>query len=177
MRLCRPIPELSQKDVDRFMSKCKQNRDKNYDGGFCIEWQGQKGKFGYGLFKIGKQKYFAHRVVCSIFLIDLPIDKEVNHLCNNRSCQNPGHFDITNHIENLRYARDNFKGVGTQILTRQQAIEIKTRISLGENYKVLAIEFGVASKTVYNIMRGDKWKDVLPELNSIHSSKGASLGE
>ena len=79
----------------RIESKCLRGGVR----GSCKLWTGYVNKGGYGRMKItmldGSVKfYYVHRVAYMLKIrdLDLPVDLEVSHLCNNKTCVTPEHL-------------------------------------------------------------------------------------
>jgi hypothetical protein len=88
---------------DRFMEKFKVNQKTG-----CWIWTGTHSGAGYAtlfLYKIkGTNKsirVYAHRLSYTIFVGDIPPDKEIDHLCRVRNCVNPTHLQLVSHRENM----------------------------------------------------------------------------
>lgn len=82
----------------------------------CWDWTGYRDRRkGYGKLGIWSSKLqrrlslWAHRVAYEWFKEEpIPPGMEVDHLCRNPSCINPGHFELVTKLENLdrKYAAD-----------------------------------------------------------------------
>ena len=70
--------------------------DKAEDG--CWNWLGYKSKTGYG--RCGR--VWAHRRAYELLIGAIPAGLEIDHLCRNRGCVNPGHMEVVTHQENQR---------------------------------------------------------------------------
>lgn len=66
----------------------------------CWFWTAGKTD-GYGQWWYEGKNHKAHRVSYEDSQGPIPKDKEIDHLCANRSCVNPEHLDIVDHKTNL----------------------------------------------------------------------------
>jgi hypothetical protein len=88
--------------LDRFWSKVDFG-----EWNECWNWTGGKIN-GYGIFRLqgedGGYNEYAHRLSwCFHFGAFPPDDLQIDHLCRNRSCQNPRHMEIvTSRVNILR---------------------------------------------------------------------------
>jgi hypothetical protein len=67
----------------------------------CILWTGAREKSGYGNIDYQKKRYKAHRFAYEIFIGPIPKNKELDHICRNKSCVNPEHLRAVTHQENM----------------------------------------------------------------------------
>lgn len=75
----------------------------------CWLWTAFKNEDGYGkIFVAGKIK-FAHRVSYELLVGPVPLGKELDHLCRNRSCVNPLHLEAVEHAVNVARGNADFK--------------------------------------------------------------------
>lgn len=68
----------------------------------CWVWVAGKSPLGYGRFGVGSNTYLAHRIVYEALVGPVPDGLELDHLCRNPSCVNPGHLEPVTHAENMR---------------------------------------------------------------------------
>jgi len=126
----------------------------------CWIWIGSCMRNGYGQTKssvagrTGKTR-LAHRISYKAFFSD-PGSLCVLHKCDVRECVNPSHLYLGTYSDNTRDCRFRHRlgGGRPAILNSQQESEIKLRYDSGDHrVKKIAIEYGVAWRTVYDILK------------------------
>lgn len=70
------------------------------DANGCWPWRGRKNPKGYGQLAIHGAIEPAHRAVYELLVGPIPPERELDHLCRNRSCVNPAHLEPVSHREN-----------------------------------------------------------------------------
>lgn len=98
---CQQAGHLWRRDVSERLSARASVRP---DG--CHLYSGQLTRTGYGVFKIGRKNFAAHRVAYEQWVGPIPPGLDIDHLCNVRNCINPAHLEPVTHAENLRRARE-----------------------------------------------------------------------
>lgn len=90
--------------MKRFHQKYRQE-DRGYDSP-CWIWQAGKDRDGYGRFVMNGKTMAAHRASWELHVGELPPypEKEIDHLCKQRDCVNPGHLRAVTHDENCEGA-------------------------------------------------------------------------
>jgi hypothetical protein len=68
----------------------------------CWEWFAAKDSDGYGIFRVNKKDYKAHRISYCVFnnISNTPFD--ILHECNNPSCVNPHHLKLGDTYNNMQ---------------------------------------------------------------------------
>lgn len=68
----------------------------------CWEWQGWRNHANYGYVRVEGRDQCAHRVAYAALVGPIPHGLELDHLCVNPPCINPGHLEPVTHAENQR---------------------------------------------------------------------------
>jgi len=105
--------------ADRFWSKVVTT-----DG--CWQWTGGRSD-GYGRFWTGTQSYRAHRWAYEQLVGPIPADRQIDHLCRNRTCVNPAHLDIVDSREN------SWRGVGPPAINGRKTHCLRGHPLSGDN--------------------------------------------
>jgi hypothetical protein len=146
----------------------------------CWVWLGTRTTchMRYGQMSINDKARRVHRVMYELSVGPIPAGKFVLHECDNPLCCNPAHLFPGTHQDNMadmtrkdrqatgrksgrhtkpeRTARGSRNGRAK--LTEQIASEIRRRYAVGGvRLKDLAIEFGVGTSTVWDIVSRRRW--------------------
>ena len=70
----------------------------------CWNWQGTitPAGTGYGNLQVAGRAQRAHRIAYEIFVGPIPEGLQLDHLCRNKRCVNPGHLEPVTAAENKR---------------------------------------------------------------------------
>jgi hypothetical protein len=60
----------------------------------CWLWQGGTTTAGYGLIQFNGVKWLTHRLAYHLLVGPIPPRMQVHHVCRNRRCVNPAHFQL-----------------------------------------------------------------------------------
>lgn len=93
----------------RLLANSAVDETRSYRDMPCWYWLATKDRKGYGRINMHCKRsrttvgHWAHRVAWEIFNEEkIPPGIEVDHLCRNPSCINPGHFELVTKLENTR---------------------------------------------------------------------------
>ena len=81
--------------LDRFWSKVERTKS-------CWNWKAATYRDGYGIFGLDGGVVRAHRLAYELLVGEIPIDKELHHICKNKLCVNPYHLEAITHREHQR---------------------------------------------------------------------------
>lgn len=100
-----PVPPT---DLERFSANV--NRDGPIpecrpDLGPCWQWTGALNSWGYSAFWHDGATAGAHRAAYKMFVGPIPESYEIDHLCFNIICVNPGHLEAVTRSVNMRRRR------------------------------------------------------------------------
>lgn len=123
----------------------------------CWEWNGIRGAFGYGRFKLGGKPQYAHRLVWALYRGPIPSSMMVRHVvCDNPPCCNPDHLALGTGADNLRDKLNRLRG--GHKLTWQQVFDIRQRRNeTGDSYARIAADYGVDPTIILLIVRGERY--------------------
>jgi len=78
--------------ADRFWAKVDK-QGPPWNGKSCWIWTASRSRKGYGSFWDGANRQ-AHRVAYELARGPIPAGLQIDHLCRNRACMNPGHMEL-----------------------------------------------------------------------------------
>lgn len=122
----------------------------------CHEWQGSRGRGGYGIVRINGRSVFAHRAsLAQAIGRPLTAEEYAMHECDNPPCirTGPGHVVLGNALMNSRDMFDKGRSP-VQKIAEGQAEEIVRLWGAGAPVQELALRYDVSARTVYRVLRG-----------------------
>lgn len=137
------------------------------DAAGCWLWTGTRTKAGYGQLGVSRRRPYAHRLSYQTFVGPIPDGLDVCHHCDRPPCINPDHLftgtATDNALDMVRKGRARYRtSPGSRHpmakLTDKQVLEIRRRVTAGENQHDLAAEFGVVNTTISMIHRRRIWR-------------------
>lgn len=96
----RPFPDLSEDEWEAVKWKILDAVVIESNGCWTRN-QGGHNAQGYARVKIGGSWWLAHRMLYRIMVGDVAVEADLDHLCRNRGCVNPGHLEPVTRRENL----------------------------------------------------------------------------
>ena len=151
--------EYTERWAERFWDKV---RGHGPDG--CWEWIGAQTEDGYGRFRIGRGKYYAHRLAYLLWHGNLPEDLLVMHACDNPPCCNPRHLRLGTADENIqdRVSKGRSRGPrgqrhGSVKLSENDVRGIRGFLRSGWPHTSIARLFDVSLSTIADIANGKTW--------------------
>lgn len=134
----------------------------------CWLWNGAITSMGYGNFRANGRNFTASRLAYMIAYDLVLLESEFAcHRCDNPPCCNPYHIFIGSQKDNLQDAKAKNRMKGTHpsqrgelnpraIMTPDQVRSIKES---KERTYILARMYKVGWTTIYNIRKGNSWRD------------------
>lgn len=131
----------------------------------CWPWTANRHRKGYGLFKLERRNWKAHRVSWEMYEGQIPPGICVLHHCDNPPCVNPAHLFLGTHKLNAedRDAKGRNRPCpgeknGQAVLTADQVREIRTVYAARSKTQVaLGRQFGLRQGSISNIVHRRSW--------------------
>jgi hypothetical protein len=153
----RPIPELTEKQKDRFFKRIGPP-----DENGCRPWLGALDKDGYGVLGINYKNFRAIRVAYFLATGEDPGDALILHSCDNPTCCEGKHLSAGTQKQNQEFRLNNpdFSGENhpRARLTQAEADEIRAMDTEGIRLGIIAEKFGVTTAAISMIVRGEHFK-------------------
>lgn len=118
----------------------------------CWEWQGTKATNGYGHVRVAGRLTTAHRHYFEQAFGQVPEGMDLDHLCRNRGCVNPGHLEVVPRAVNAQ------RGAQAR-LTREDVIAIR-RMHGAMTTAQLADWFGVSAGAINGVIHRRTWTNI-----------------
>ena len=146
---------------DRFWSRVdREGAVVRPELGPCWLWKGTVDRDGYGQFWAGRT-VAAHRFSLSVAGHPPTPGACVCHRCDNPLCVNPAHLFEGSQADNMRDRDAKGRVARGQRhykakLSDEQVAEVRRRHAGGETQRALSVEFGVSSRHVNGLCRGEQ---------------------
>lgn len=132
----------------------------------CWEWQGCRGRGGYGEVRIGGVKFKTHRKALAEKLgRDLAVGEHARHMCHNRACCNPAHLEVgsaqDNSDDKVRAGRQAHSGGRKSSVGDEQVAEVRRRWATGERQVDIAKAMGLTKDEVFRATVGAPRPEVI----------------
>lgn len=147
--------------TQRFLYELMQGEAPNH----CIEWPFARSAEGYGRIRYGGRCTHAHRVVCTVVHGEPASENlQAAHSCGNSSCVNPKHLNWKTPQENAndKSSHGTVLAGASQSCSKLDEAQVRDMRSLEgrASQRELARRYGVSRKTVWAILRRQKWDHV-----------------
>lgn len=135
----------------------------------CWLWLGAPDKDGYGELTISpglgvKYKLKSHHIAYILYKGKKPVNKQILHNCDNRSCASPYHIYAGTHQQNMRdkAARSTYRGENHVLarFTNKQVKDIKNLLAKKVRVIDIARLYKVPDVTIHNIKHGRSWRHI-----------------
>lgn len=121
----------------------------------CWPWTKERDKRGgYGVYRVARQKFKAHRVAYELHTKRAPGSAHVLHSCDNPPCCNPLHLRVGTAADN---AADRVTRGRTRSLTKitdAQVVDIRQRYAEGVSSAQLGRDFGISQQQAHRLATG-----------------------
>ena len=163
----RPIPPLTEKDIERFWSRVDKTPGHGPNGS-CWLWAGATHPFGYGHFGLAGSVYLAHRVAWAIAHYPPSVDAVLRHHCDMPGCVRPSHLSPGTTQENVQDMmhrgrhrtpdQDGERGPRAK-LTAKQVVAIRRAYAQGgTTFATLGQAYRLTTGGIATIVHGGSWR-------------------
>jgi hypothetical protein len=121
----------------------------------CWVWRGEKTDEGYGVVQYMSQRLPAHVISFCHYRYPLMENMSLSHRCKNTLCMNPYHLKVCFDANPKTVVNRNYH----MVLRPEDAPKIRKHYELCQSPTIVARAFGVAEKTIRDIIAGRTWKD------------------
>ena len=121
----------------------------------CWVFKNRKGRRKEGKYnhvRLGSRQIFAHRAMYEQEVGPIPLGYFIDHLCRETRCIRPDHLEAVTPAVNSQRSK-------TAKLSMDKAREIRAAQGR-ESAKGLGVRFGVSEFLIYQVWRGQIWKEV-----------------
>jgi hypothetical protein len=113
----------------------------------CWPWTGGRNKDGYAIARVNGKVVYGHHFAYAFLFGPPPPGHEIRHMCHNRLCCNPYHYQSGTHIENLADS-------GLVKLSDDQVAAARHRRAAGEKLSAIARSLGVSPNYISELVSG-----------------------
>jgi len=128
-------------------------------------------RYGYPRCKRNGTNWLLYRYIYFLNYGDIPKDKVVRHICDNRLCINPKHLILGTHQDNMEDCKERERHCKGEKhlcskLNNEKVLKIRKLYKDKKlSYIRLGKLFNVTKTTIYNIVNRNNWKHVGEELD------------
>jgi HNH endonuclease len=130
----------------------------------CWIWTGAKNENGYGILNVKGRGTIASRLAWELEYGGIPEGKYVLHHCDNPSCVNPDHLYLGSQTDNMRdmelRSRANRVVGENNGKSKVTAAIVRAIRQSPEKSGVLAKQYGIHTRTVWQIRSGRTWRHI-----------------
>jgi hypothetical protein len=161
------IYEVSDRGRVRRTNTEQIRKPRNHKGGYLYVDLGKGRRYAHGHYLRGYfTRFYIHRLVACMFIGPIPYKYEINHRDGNKKNNSLQNLEVVTSSENHKHAarhglaaRGELNGMAK--LNDEAVREILLRYANGGGtYQQLAIDYGVCSATIGQIIRREHWVHV-----------------
>jgi hypothetical protein len=159
---CRPVPPLTENTIALYWAKLDRRGPDE-----CWLWTGFQNPKGYGMFRVNKLIFLAHRIA---YFLGYGVDPGplllVCHKCDQPLCQNPAHLFLGTNDENMQDAKSKGRILFGESqpnakLKEAEIIEIRRLYASGLRLREIAAKLSVPLGTIGVIVCRRTWRHVV----------------